>query len=254
MISIKTPREIELCGAAAGIVANVLELMGEMAQPGVTTAEMDAEAEAMARKLGGEPLWKGYRGYPAMICTSINEQVVHGIPGPRELRDGDIVSVDVGVRYKGYCGDAARTLPVGKAAPEALKLLKVTEDSLMVAVAAAVPGGRLSDVSHAIQTVAEGAGFSVVRDYVGPGIGSAMHEEPQIPNFGPPGAGPKLRPGMVLAIEPMINAGGWQVRLLDDGWTVVTADGSLSAHFEHEIAITEDGPKVLSVVDGATEV
>lgn len=246
MISLKSPRELQLCREAARIVAAVLDRMAEMAQPGVSTGEMDAEAEAMIRKLGGQPLWKGYRGFPATICTSVNEQVVHGIPGKRRLREGDIISVDVGVRYEGYCGDAARTFPVGEISEEAARLIKVTEDALAAGVAAAVPGGRVSDISHAVQTCVEAAGFSVVRDYVGHGLGAAMHEEPQIPNFGPPGEGPKLRPGMVLAIEPMVNAGGWPVRLLEDGWTVVTADGSLSAHFEHDVAITEEGPEVLS--------
>jgi len=254
MIALRTPREIELCSEASRIVAAVLELMGEMARPGMTTGEMDAEAEALMRAMGAEPLWKGFRGYPGTICASVNEEVVHGIPGERVLREGDIVSIDVGSRYRGYCGDSARTFAVGAVSSEARRLLEVTERALTAAIAKAVDGGRLSDISHAIQVEAEEAGFSVVRDYVGHGIGSAMHEEPQIPNFGPPGEGPKLRQGMILAIEPMVNAGGWQVKLLDDGWTVVTADGGLSAHFEHEVAIMGDGPKVLSVLDDESEV
>ena len=247
MINLRTKEEIEKLRRSNRLVAQALLKVREAIRPGVTTAELDRIAEETIRKGGGRPAFKGYRGYPANLCVSVNEEVVHGIPGPRRLQEGDIVSLDLGVLMDGYYGDAAITVPVGKVSKEAQKLIEVTEEALHKGIEKARVGNRLYDISHAIQSWVESFGFSVVRDFVGHGIGRQLHEEPQVPNFGPPNQGPRLMVGMVLAIEPMVNAGGWQVKVREDGWTVVTADGSLSAHFEHTIAITEEGPDILSL-------
>jgi len=227
-------------------VAQVLASLKEAIRPGVSTKELDRLAEKLTRQKGAIPAFKGYHGYPATLCVSVNEEIIHGIPGPRRLREGDLVSLDMGVRYRGYYGDAAITLPLGRVSQRAKRLLQVTKGALKRAIEIAVPGNRLSDISHAIQSYAEGKGFSVVREFVGHGIGKKLHEDPQITNYGPPHQGPLLKVGMVLALEPMVNVGSWRAKLLPDGWTAVTADGSLSAHFEHTIAITDDGPLILS--------
>jgi len=228
------------------IVAEVLQEVKELIRPGVETLELNARAEEICRRRKVKPAFKGYRGYPKSLCVSINDEIVHGIPSHRCLQVGDLVSMDFGVCYEGYYGDSAITVPVGKISPEAEKLLKVTEEALYAGIAQAKVGNRLTDISHAVQTVVESNGFSVIRDFVGHGIGRNLHEDPQIPNYGPPGQGPKLQAGMTMAIEPMVSAGGWGIRLLEDGWTAVTRDGSLSAHFEHTIAVTEDGALILS--------
>lgn len=233
---------------ASRIVAEVFEEIKKKIAPGVTTKELDRFAESFILSKGAKPAFKGYRGYPASACTSINEQVVHGIPSATKVKDGDILSLDIGVQYKGFYGDSAVTLPVGRISDRAIKLLSVTEHALEAGIEKAVAGNRLSDISSAIQQCAESEGFSVVRNFVGHGIGRGLHEEPQIPNFGKPGEGPKLMEGMTLAIEPMVNAGGWEVIILSDGWTAVTKDSSLSAHFEHTIAITKNGPGILTKV------
>ena len=232
---------------AGRLSARALRLVGEAIRPGVSTAELDEIAETAIREGGGIPAFKGYHGFPASICASLNEQVVHGIPGPRLVMDGDILSVDVGAVVEGYHGDNAMTFPVGEVSPDSRALMDVTRRSLEAGIAKCRPGMRLYDISHAVQSVVEAEGFSIVREYVGHGIGRDMHEEPQIPNFGPAGKGPMLKEGMVLAVEPMVNAGGAAVRQLDDGWTVVTADGARSAHFEHTIAVMENGPEVLTL-------
>jgi len=243
----KSPEELEKLRRAGRITARAREAVVAAVRPGVTTAQLDAIAEEVMRSEGAVPSFKGYRGFPASICASINQELVHGIPGPRALREGDLFSVDVGAIWEGFHGDSAVTVYVGDSPPGDLeKLMRVTEESLEAGIGRALAGGRLSDISHAVEQVVEGAGFSVVREYVGHGIGRALHEDPQVPNYGTPGRGPELRPGLALAIEPMVNAGGWETRQLDDGWTVVTADGSLCAHFEHTVAITEDGPEVLT--------
>ncbi len=246
MIPLKSKEEIDILRRANGLVAEVRDRLVKVAEVGMTTAELDREAEAMILKKGAKPAFKGYRGYPCTLCVSLNEEVVHGIPGKRKLKDGDLVSIDLGVLMDGFFGDSAVTFPMGKVSDLAMRLTKVTEESLYKGIDAAKAGGRLGDISAAVQEHTEKAGFSVVRDFVGHGIGRALHEEPQVPNFGTRGTGLRLQPGMVLAIEPMINAGGHEVRLLKDGWTAVTVDGSLSAHFEHSIAVTEEGPVVLS--------
>jgi len=228
------------------IVAEALEKMKGMVTSGVTTKELDGFAESFIRSRGAKPAFKGYRNYPSSVCTSINEQVVHGIPSSTKLKKGDIISLDIGVYYKGFYGDAAVTLPVEGISDQAKKLLSVTEQALDAGIEKALNGNRLSDISSAIQKRAESEGFSVVRHFVGHGIGRELHEEPQIPNYGKPGDGPRLVEGMTLAIEPMINAGGWDVVILDDGWTAVTKDGSLSAHFEHTVAITKNGYNILT--------
>jgi methionyl aminopeptidase len=248
MISYKSERELDLMRQAGKIVAEALELISKAIRPGLATLELDHLVEKHIRKKGGVPAFKGYSGFPASICASVNEEVVHGIPGLRRLKEGDIISIDVGVRYKGYFGDAAATFPVGEISPEARKLIDATRGSLEAAIEQVREGNHLSDVSHAVQTYAESRGYFVVRNYVGHGIGSQLHEEPQIPNFGPPGRGPKLTSGMVLAIEPMVNMGTWQVDTLEDNWTVVTKDGSLSAHFEHTVAIVAGSPEVFTVL------
>ncbi|MDP3181624.1 MAG: type I methionyl aminopeptidase [Desulfobaccales bacterium] len=246
MIFLKSPQEIAKMEAANRIVAEILERVVEKIRPGVETRELDEAAEEHCRRLGVVPAFKGYRGYPRAICVSINEEVVHGIPGPRLLKAGDLVSLDFGVKYNGYYGDAAITVPVGEVSSQARQLLKATEESLYAGIAQFKVGGRLTDISHAVQTVVEGAGFGVIREFVGHGIGRSLHEDPQIPNFGPPGRGPVLQVGMTLAIEPMTCAGAWQIRILGDGWTAVTQDGSLAAHFEHTVALTEEGALILS--------
>lgn len=231
---------------AGRIVAGALREVEKAIRPGITTRELDQIAEDYIRRHGATPAFKGLYGFPASICTSINNEVVHGIPGLRTLENGNIISIDIGTEINGYFGDAAKTFPVGTVSDEALRLLKVTEESLMAGIAMAVAGNRLTDISHAVQSYVESHGFSVVRDYVGHGIGSKMHEDPQVPNFGPPGRGPRLEPGITLAIEPMVNAGSYEVMTLADRWTVVTKDGSLSAHFEHTIAITDAEPEILT--------
>jgi methionyl aminopeptidase len=246
LIIIKSPQEIKILRESNRIVAQVLASLKEAIRPGVSTKELDRLAEELTRQKGAIPAFKGYNGYPATLCVSVNEEIIHGIPGPRRLREGDLVSLDMGVRYRGYYGDAAITLPLGRVSQRAKRLLQVTKGALKRAIEIAVPGNRLSDISHAIQSYAEGKGFSVVREFVGHGIGKKLHEDPQITNYGPPHQGPFLKVGMVLALEPMVNVGTWRAKLLPDGWTAVTADGSLSAHFEHTIAITDDGPLILS--------
>lgn len=247
MIIRKSSAEIGIMREAGRITARALRSVGEAVRPGVTTGELDAIAEDVIHSAGALPAFKGYQGFPATICASLNEQVVHGIPGERRLAEGDILSVDVGAIVDGYYGDSAYTFAVGAVSDEATRLMDATRAALEAGMARCVPGMRLYDISNAVQHVAEGAGFSIVREYVGHGIGRAMHEEPQIPNFGPAGKGPTLKPGMVLAIEPMVNAGGAAVRSLDDGWTVVTQDMRPSAHFEHTVAVTDDGAYVLTV-------
>ncbi|MCR6543976.1 type I methionyl aminopeptidase [Dehalobacterium formicoaceticum] len=248
MITIKSDHQIKLMREAGRIVAETHQLLADMIVPGITTQELDEAAEKYIRSRGAIPTFKGYNGFPYSICASVNEQVVHGFPGLRKLENGDIISIDIGATKDGYVGDAAVTHPVGTVSPDKLKLLEVTKASLMEGIKYAVPGNRLSDISHAIQTYVEKHGFSVVRDYVGHGVGKEMHEEPQIPNFGRPGHGPRLTAGMTLAIEPMVNMGTYRVRTLVDNWTVVTLDGKSSAHFEHSIAITKSEPILLTVV------
>ncbi|WP_407313845.1 type I methionyl aminopeptidase [Desulfosporosinus sp. SB140] len=246
MIELKNASQFEQMRKAGKIVADTLALLREVAKPGVTTLELDRKAEDYIRAQGAIPAFKGYNGFPATLCTSINEQVVHGIPSLRSLESGDIISIDCGAVIDGYFGDAAVTLPIGDVGEDLLKLLRVTEESLMFGIAQAKTGNRLYDVSHAVQTHVEANGFSVVRDYVGHGIGRAMHEDPQIPNFGKPGRGPRLEIGMALAIEPMVNMGTYEVLTLKDHWTVVTKDKKPSAHFEHTVAITENGLEILT--------
>jgi methionyl aminopeptidase len=242
----KSPEEIERMARAGAVVADVLALIGERAQPGVTTEELDTLADEFIRSQGGEPTFKGYRGYPASICASPNDLVVHGIPGPYALQDGDVLSVDVGVTLEGFVADSAYTFPIGEIPPEAERLLEACQAALAAGIAQCRAGNRLSDISHAIQAVTEEHGFAVVRSLVGHGVGRSMHEEPQIPNYGEPGRGPRLSPGMTFAIEPMITAGSPEVVLHDDEWSISTADGSLAAHFEHTVAITEAEPRILT--------
>ena len=247
MIVCKSASEIERMRTANMLVADVLHELETLVAPGVTTADLDAAAEKLVRAAGAEPAFKGYRGYPATLCASINEEVVHGIPSKkRALGDGDIVSLDMGVKLNGFYGDSAVTVPVGRVSDGVLKLLKVTQEALELAIAQVRVGGRVSDIGHAVQRHVEANGFSVVREFVGHGIGSSLHEDPQIANYGEPGRGPRLAEGMVLAIEPMVNMGRSAVKVLADGWTAVTKDGSLSAHFEHTVAVTRDGPLVLT--------
>jgi methionyl aminopeptidase len=253
VIVCKSPSEVERMRAANRLVADLLGDLRRLAGPGVTTADLDAFAEAKIKAAGGIPAFKGYRGYPATICASVNDQVIHGIPSRRALADGDVLSIDVGALVDGFYGDAAITVPVGAISDGAARLLRVTEESLYRAIAEARIGNRVSDIGHAVQRHVEANGFSVVREFVGHGIGQSMHEEPQIPNFGEPGHGPRLAEGMVLAIEPMVNMGTAAVRVLDDGWTAVTRDGSLSAHFEHTVAVTTSGPVVLTDRDGSAQ-
>ncbi|MDW7671093.1 MAG: type I methionyl aminopeptidase [Bacillota bacterium] len=249
MINIRSQQEIQLMRQAGIIVAEIHELMKGLVRPGITTFELDQAAERLIRARGSIPAFKGYGGFPASICSSVNHQVVHGIPGLVQLLEGDIISIDTGVQLNGYFADAAKTYPVGKISTQAQQLIDITRQSFYEGIQFAREGQRLSDVSHAIQQCAEAAGFSVVRNYVGHGIGTAMHEDPQIPNYGQPGKGPRLKAGMVLAIEPMINEGAYQVKVLSDGWTVVTSDGKMSAHYEHTIAITDGDPEILTSGD-----
>lgn len=231
---------------AGKLVAETHRELQQAVKPGISTKELDTVAEDFIIKHGARPAFKGLYGFPATICASVNEEVVHGIPGLRKLETGDIISIDLGAEINGYYGDAARTLPVGSVSDEALELMRVTEQALYIGIDNAVSGNRLSDISHAIQSYVEAHGFSVVRDYVGHGIGSKLHEEPQVPNFGRPGRGPRLKQGMTLAIEPMVNVGTFEVQTLPNNWTVVTRDKKLSAHFEHTIAITDDVPEILT--------
>jgi methionyl aminopeptidase len=242
----KSPEEIEKMAAAGAIHARTMKLVAGKIREGVTTGELDAAAEKYIRSQGAEPSFKGYRGFPGSICSSPNSMVVHGIPGPYRLGRGDIISVDIGVTYDGWVADGAVTFPVGPITPIAQKLLETTEASLFAAVEQCRPGNRLGDVSHAVQSVVEAEGLSVVRSLVGHGVGRAMHEDPQIPNYGEAGRGPKLESGMVLAVEPMVNAGRHMVRMGDDGWSIYSQDGSLAAHFEFTIAVTEEGPRILT--------
>ncbi len=246
MVIIKLPDEIEKARASNKIVAEVLSRIKEKVKPGIKTKELDKLAEEIAEKRGAKPAFKGYRGFPYALCVSVNEQVVHGMPSDRILEEGDIVGFDFGIYYNGFFGDAAVTLPVGKISPSAAKLIEVTEKSLYKGIAQARIGNRLGTISAAVQSTVEKNGFSVVRDYVGHGIGKNLHEDPQIPNFGKKDRGIELKSGMLLAIEPMVNEKEYKVKVLSDEWTVVTADGGLSAHFEHSVAITENGPDILS--------
>jgi methionyl aminopeptidase len=250
MIMKKRGEELEKMRRAGRVVGETLEILQKAVRPGITTGELDEIAEREIRARGAIPSFKGYRGFPATICTSLNSEIVHGIPGTRALKEGDLMKLDCGAIVEGYHGDSAVTVAVGEVSPEALKLIETTERSLQAGIAEARPGNRMGDIGAAVQTMAEGAGFSVVREYVGHGIGRALHEDPPVPNYGSHGKGLPLEPGLVIAIEPMVNIGSYETRLLPDGWTVVTADGALSAHFEHTIAITEDGPEVLTAVNG----
>lgn len=250
MIILKTPEEIELIACAARIVAESQKVLIEAVEPGVTTEELDRLAEEYIRDSGGIPAFKGYRNFPKTLCTSVNDQVVHGIPSNRILKDGDIIGLDLGAIIEGFYGDGAVTIPVGKVSKDVENLLSVTKEALMKGIERGIVGNRLSDISHAIQAHVERDGYSVVRDFVGHGIGRQLHEEPQVPNYGRPGQGPRLREGMVLAIEPMVNMGAHSVRVLSDGWTAVTCDGSLSAHFEHTVAIQASGPpRILTALE-----
>lgn len=246
MITLRSPEELIKLRAANQLVASILAELRRMAVPGATTAAIDAEAERLVRAAGAEPAFKGYRGFPGTICASVNQEVVHGFPSDRPLVEGDILSVDMGVKLAGYYGDSAVTVGIGRIAPAAQKLLDVTEASLYAGIDAIRVGGRVSDIGHAIQQYVEAHGYSVVREFVGHGIGTKLHEEPQVPNYGPPGRGPRFAEGMVLAIEPMVNQGRAAVRVLADGWTAVTVDGQLSAHFEHTVAVGPEGAEVLT--------
>ena len=248
MIIIKSEPEIAIMRQAGRIVATVLEMLKKQVRAGMKTKELDVIAARELGRLGAKPSFKGYRGFPANLCVSVNDEIVHGIPGERVLHEGDIISLDLGAIYMGFQGDAALTVGVGKISPQARRLMRTTEDALSAGIAAARPGARLGDVSATIQNYAESKGYSVVREYTGHGIGREMHEEPQIPNFGIPGTGPQLQRGMTLALEPMVCVGDWRTRVGGDHWTVVTADGSLSAHFEHTIAITDAEPEVLTAI------
>ncbi len=232
------------------IVAKILSELDAMIKPGIRTKELDEWAEKRTREMGAIPAFKGYRDYPASLCTSINEEIVHGIPSSRSLREGDILSLDFGVLYEGYYGDAAATFPVGKISPQAEKLIQAAKEAFYKGLQQIEVGKRISDISHAIQSYVESQGFSVIRSFVGHGIGLSLHEEPQIPNFGLPGRGLKIKPGMVFALEPMIALGDWHVEILDDNWTAITKDRSLSAHYEHTVAVTQEGAQILSQLDG----
>ncbi len=250
MIVLKTSRELAIMKQACMISAGALQTVANAVEPGVSTAELDRLAEKYIRSKGAVPNFKNYQGYPATACISINNEVIHGIPSEkRVLQNSDIVSVDLGAMFEGYHGDNAATFAVGDVSPLAKRLMDVTKESLYMGIKAARPGGRIGDISNAVQTYVEANGFSVVRQFVGHGVGTKLHEEPEVPNFGKAGHGIRLMPGMTLAIEPMVNAGGYQVKVLKDGWTTVTADGTLSAHFEHTVVITEDGPKIMTVAE-----
>jgi len=250
MINLRTPDEIKRLFEAAQIVAEVHEGLRDLVKPGISTLELDQIAEDLILKRGAKPSFKGYNGFPFTSCMSLNEQIVHGFPSKKTiLKVGDLISIDLGAVYKGWHGDAARSYVAGDIAGEAADLVRATHESLWKAIEVMVPGNHLGDIGHAVQSHVEPLGYSVVRDFVGHGIGRKLHEEPQVPNYGIPGRGVKLRPGMVLAVEPMINAGSYEVKILKDGWTAVTFDGKLSAHWEHDVAITENGPKVLSLLE-----
>jgi methionyl aminopeptidase len=249
MITLKSPREIDLMRRSGRITATVLTALMKAVRPGITTSELDRMAEERIRAAGGVPTFKGYNDFPGSICASVNDEVVHGIPGSRVLLEGDLLSIDIGTTLDGYVSDSAVTVPVGEISPEARRLLDVTQECLTVGIAQMECGKHVGDIGAAVQAHAEGHGYGVVRELVGHGVGRAMHEEPQVPNYGDPGTGMELRPGLVLAIEPMITQAGPRIRILGDGWTVVTADGKLAAHFEHTIAVTENGPKVLTLRD-----
>ena len=248
MVILKSPEEIEKLKASNGIVADILSELREMIRPGITTIELDRYSEELALRKGAKPAFKGYMGYPFSLCVSVNNEVVHGMPSDRALKEGDIVSLDFGVCYNKYYGDSAITISVGKVSDVAKRLIGTTRKALYSGIEEARAGNRLGDISAVIQEQVEAAGFSVVRDFVGHGIGKSLHEDPQIPNFGVRGRGIKLKPGMVFAVEPMVNEGTYKIRVLNDGWTAVTSDGKLSAHFEHSLAITENGPVILSEV------
>ncbi len=247
MITLKSPREIETMRRGGKITARVLGELMQAAKPGVTTMHLDEIAERRIRELGAIPTFKGYHGFTASICASVNEEVVHGIPGKRTLHDGDLLSIDIGATFEGFVTDSAVTVPVGEISEEARRLMTVTQECLMLGIAQMQVGGHVGDIGAAVAAHAEKHGYGVVRELVGHGVGTAMHEEPQVPNYGVAGTGMEFRPGLVLAIEPMITGGDHRVRTLKDGWTVVTADGKLAAHFEHTIAVTEDGPKILTL-------
>ena len=249
MIVLKSEKEIEAMRESSRIVAQVLADLRPMVEPGITTKDLDAFAERKAREMGAVPAFKGYRGYPASLCTSVNEEIIHGIPSSRKLREGDIIGLDFGVVYDGYYGDAAVTYPVGKVSPEASRLIKAAKDAFFKGFEQIREGNRISDISHAIQNSVERGGFSVIRAFVGHGIGMSLHEEPQIPNFGPPGRGPKIRIGLVIAIEPMIAAGDWDIEIKKDNWTAMTKDRSLSSHYEHTVALTARGAEILSTLE-----
>ena len=252
MISLKSPREIEAMRRAGRITAQARALAGSMVAPGVTTLEIDMAVRRFIESQGAKPSFLGYSGFPGSACISVNEEVIHGIPGPRVLKEGDIVSIDVGAFIGGFHGDCAATYACGQISDEAKKLIEVTQQSFWEGIKFARPGQRVSDISHAVQQYVESNGCSVVRDFIGHGVGAKLHEAPEVPNFGPAGHGPRLLPGMTIAVEPMVNAGDWRVKVLKDGWTTVSLDGSLTAHYENTILITEDGPEVLTVTeDGA---
>lgn len=246
MIIRKTPREVRIMRDAGRIVALTHQELKPHLEPGITTRELDAIAETFIRSQGAYPSFKGYNGFKGSICTSVNDEVVHGIPGNRVLKNGDIISIDIGALYNGYHGDSAWTYPIGEISSDVQKLLRVTEESLYVGLEQIKPKMRLTSISHAIQTYVETHGFSVVREMVGHGVGKDLHEDPDVPNYGPPGHGPRLVPGMVIAVEPMVNSGRRQIKSLEDDWTIVTGDGSWSAHFEHTVAVTEDGFEILT--------
>ena len=252
MISLKSPREIEAMRRAGRITAQARALAGSMVAPGVTTLEIDKAVRRFIESQGAKPSFLGYGGFPGSACISVNEEVIHGIPSPRKLREGDIVSIDVGAFIGGFHGDCAATYPCGEISAEAKRLIEVTQQSFWEGIKYARQGCRVSDISHAVQQYVEANGCSVVRDFIGHGVGAKLHEAPEVPNFGPTGHGPRLLPGMTLAVEPMVNAGDWRVKVLKDGWTTVSLDGSLTAHYENTILITENGPEVLTVTeDGA---
>ena len=252
MVIRKSRAEIEKMRRSGLIVAGTLSKLRQMVAPGITTRELDVVAESTIRAAGAIPTFKGYRGFPASICASVNDEVVHGIPSDRRLKEGDIIKLDCGATLDGYVGDAAISVAVGEVSPEVARLLEVTRESLLKAIEKMVAGNRLYDVSYAVQQHVEERGFSIVRDFCGHGIGQRMHEDPQVPNYGRPGTGPVLKEGWVLAIEPMVNEGSFEVKVLSDGWTVKTRDGKASSHFEHSIAVTEDGPRVLTAAEDGT--
>ncbi len=252
MVIRKSRAEIEKMRRSGLIVAGTLSKLRQMVAPGITTRELDVVAESTIRAAGAIPTFKGYRGFPASICASVNDEVVHGIPSDRRLKEGDIIKLDCGATLDGYVGDAAISVAVGEVSPEVARLLEVTRESLLKAIEKMVAGNRLYDVSYAVQQHVEERGFSIVRDFCGHGIGQRMHEDPQVPNYGRPGTGPVLKEGWVLAIEPMVNEGSFEVKILSDGWTVKTRDGKASSHFEHTIAVTEDGPRVLTAAEDGT--